>query len=126
MQHHSLHASFADQSADAHRKRSTPSRGSARTRVLVVEDEHDIAGLIKHTLERGGDMEVSVVATGDGALRAATDHLPDLILLDLNLPGLNGLEVCRLLRARPATKAVPIIMLTARSAESDRVIGLDA
>jgi len=103
-----------------------PTRGTAKTRVLVVEDEHDIAGLIRHTLERGGEMEVEVVGSGDAALKAAADQPPDLVVLDLNLPVLNGLEVCRLLRQRPATARVPIIMLTARTTESDRVIGLDA
>ena len=94
--------------------------------MLVVEDEQDIAGLIKHTLERGGDIDVHIVGSGDAALKAAAEQPPDLILLDLNLPVLNGLEVCRLLRSRPATKSVPIIMLTARTTESDRVVGLDA
>ena len=98
---------------------------STRARVLVIEDERDIAELVKHALERGGTIEVEVAVSGDVALKAAADHPPDLILLDLNLPVLDGLEVCRLLRARPATKTVPIIMLTARTAENDRVIGLD-
>jgi DNA-binding response OmpR family regulator len=97
-----------------------------KTRVLVVEDEQDIADLIKHTLERGGDISVEIVARGDEALKGAADNPPELILLDLNLPGLSGLDVCRLLRTRPATKSVPIIMLTARTTESDRVMGLDA
>lgn len=97
-----------------------------KTRVLCVEDEQDIAGLIKHTLERSGDMEVRIVGSGDAALKAASEEPPDVILLDLNLPVINGLEVCRLLRARAATKTVPIIMLTARTSESDRVVGLDA
>jgi DNA-binding response OmpR family regulator len=99
--------------------------GSALTRVLVVEDEPDVAGLVKHTLERGRDTEVDVAASGDAALKAVTDKLPDLIILDLNLPVLSGLEVCRILRARPATAHVPIIVLTARTSEADRVIGLD-
>lgn len=107
-----------------------PRHGDARTgskrRVLVVEDEQDIAGLIKHTLERGGDMDVQIATGGDAALKAATEEPPDLILLDLNLPVVNGLEVCRLLRARPATRSVPIIIVTARTSESDRVVGLDA
>jgi DNA-binding response OmpR family regulator len=94
-------------------------------RVLVVEDETDIAGLIKHALERGGDAEVDVVGTGDAALRAVTDRLPDLVILDLNLPVLSGIEVCRILRGRPATSRLPIIMLTARTSEADRVAGLD-
>jgi two-component system alkaline phosphatase synthesis response regulator PhoP len=98
---------------------------SATTRVLVVEDEQDIAGLLKHTLEKIGGVEVDVVDTGDAALRAVADREPDLILLDLNLPVLSGLEVCRILRARPNTAHIPIIMLTARTSESDRVTGLD-
>src|SRR3989338_3735080 len=99
---------------------------SDKTRVLGVEDEKDIAGLVKHTLERGGDTIVEVAASGDQALRAASEQPPDLIVLDLNLPVLGGLEVCRLLRTRPGTARTPIIMLTARASESDRVIGLDA
>jgi DNA-binding response OmpR family regulator len=94
--------------------------------VLVVEDERDIAELVKHTLERGGDVEVEIVGSGDAALKAAAEEPPQLIVLDLNLPVLNGIEVCRLLRSRSATKSVPIIMLTARSTEGDRVSGLDA
>ena len=98
---------------------------TGRRWVLVVEDEQDIADLIKHTLERGGDLDVNIVATGDGALKAVAERTPDLMLLDLNLPVLSGLEVCRLLRARPQTATIPIIMLTARTSESDRVTGLD-
>jgi DNA-binding response OmpR family regulator len=100
-------------------------RGASRTHVLVVDDEQDIAGLIKHTLEKGGGLEVELVATGDAALKAVTERTPDLIVLDLNLPVLSGLEVCRILRSRTATARVPIIMLTARTTESDRVTGLD-
>jgi DNA-binding response OmpR family regulator len=95
------------------------------TRILVVEDEADIAGLIRHALERGGDTVVEVVGAGDAALDVVKARTPDLVILDLSLPGLSGLEVCRLIRARPATAALPIIMLTARSSESDRVSGLD-
>jgi DNA-binding response OmpR family regulator len=94
-------------------------------RVLVVEDEHDIAGLIKHALERAGDGQVQIVSSGDAALRAITDQPPDVIILDLNLPVLSGTEVCRIVRSRPATANIPIIMLTARTAEADRVTGLD-
>jgi DNA-binding response OmpR family regulator len=101
-------------------------RSTDKTRVLVVEDEGDIAGLIKHTLERGGDATVEIAASGDQALKAASEQPPDLIILDLNLPVLGGLEVCRLLRTRPGTAKTPIIMVTARSTESDRVVGLDA
>jgi DNA-binding response OmpR family regulator len=98
---------------------------SRAPRVLVVEDEQDIAGLIKHALERSGDAQVEIVGSGDAALRAVTDNTPDLVILDLNLPVLSGTEVCRILRGRPATANVPIIMLTARTGESDRVTGLD-
>jgi len=98
---------------------------AAPTQILVVEDEPDIAGLIKHSLERSGHVEVSVVTSGDAALQQVTDQAPDLMILDLNLPVLSGLEVCRLLRARPATAQLPIIMLTARTGEADRVSGLD-
>lgn len=97
----------------------------APTRILVVDDEMDIAGLIKHSLERGGDVEVSIVNSGDAALKSITDRPPDLMILDLNLPVLSGTDVCRLVRARPATAKLPIIMLTARTGESDRVEGLD-
>jgi DNA-binding response OmpR family regulator len=94
-------------------------------RVLVVEDENDIAGLIKHTLERSGDASVEVVGRGDEALRSITGRPPDLVILDLNLPVLSGDEVCRILRQKQETRQIPIIMLTARTSESDRVAGLD-
>jgi two-component system, OmpR family, alkaline phosphatase synthesis response regulator PhoP len=98
---------------------------TAPTRILVVEDEVDIAQLIKHTFERKGDARVDLVTTGDAALRSIGDAPPDLLILDLNFPALDGTEVCRILRAKPATAALPIIMLTARTGESDRVAGLD-
>jgi two-component system alkaline phosphatase synthesis response regulator PhoP len=97
----------------------------ARHRVLIVEDEQDIAGLIKHTLERGGDTEAHIVGSGDAALKAVTERVPDLIILDLNLPVVGGLEVCRILRSRADVPHVPIIMLTARTSEDDRVSGLE-
>jgi DNA-binding response OmpR family regulator len=93
--------------------------------VLVVEDEQDIAGLIKHTLERSGDASVEIAGRGDDALRAIAVRLPDLVILDLNLPGLSGDDVCRMLRQRTETASLPIIMLTARTSETERVSGLD-
>jgi DNA-binding response OmpR family regulator len=102
-----------------------PAAMSRAPRVLVVEDEQDIAGLIKHALERSGDGVVEIVNSGDAALRAVTERAPDLVILDLNLPVLSGTEVCRILRGRSATANVPIIMLTARTSEADRVTGLD-
>ena len=95
------------------------------TRILVVDDEVDIAGLIRHSLERAGDVEVRVVNSGDAALKAVNEQMPDLVILDLNRPVVSGTEVCRLLRAKPATAQLPIIMLTARTGETDRVTGLD-
>ena len=100
-------------------------RHSSIARVLVVEDEADVANLVKHALERGGDARVEIASSGAGALEAVSRSAPDLLVLDLNLPGLDGTEVCRLIRARPATSMLPIIMLTARTEESDRVLGLD-
>ena len=96
-----------------------------RHRVLIVEDEPDIAGLIKHALERSGDADADIVGSGDDALKAVAERAPDLVILDLNLPVLGGLEVCRILRSRSDSRHVPIIMLTARSSEDDRVSGLD-
>jgi DNA-binding response OmpR family regulator len=112
-------------------RRQEPHRGPVergmppKTRVLVVEDEQDIAGLIKHTLERGGATEAEIVESGDAALRSVLERPPDLVILDLNIPVLSGLEVCRILRARPHSAHVPIIMLTAMTSESDRVAGFE-
>jgi DNA-binding response OmpR family regulator len=97
----------------------------APPRVLVVEDEQDIAGLIKHTLERSGDASVEIAGRGDDALRAIAVRMPDLVILDLNLPGLSGDDVCRMLRQGVETVNLPIIMLTARTSEAERVAGLD-
>jgi len=94
-------------------------------RVLVVEDEKDIARLVKHALEREGDRVVEMAESGDQALRLVAHDVPALLVLDVNLPVLTGFEVCRILRSRPATATVPIIMLTARANEQDRVSGLD-
>jgi two-component system, OmpR family, phosphate regulon response regulator PhoB len=96
-----------------------------RHRVLIVEDEQDIAGLIKHALERGGNADAEIVGSGDAALKAVTDRPPDLIILDLNLPVIGGTEVCRILRSRADLPRVPIIMLSARTSEDDRVSGLE-
>jgi DNA-binding response OmpR family regulator len=95
-------------------------------RVLIVEDEDDVASLIKRGLERGGDIQAEVVGTGAAALKAAIEAPPDLILLDLNLPFVDGTDVFRVLRSRPSTTGIPVIMLTARSGESDRVSALEA
>ena len=93
-------------------------------KVLIIEDEPDIRDLLALHLEQEG---YAVTKSSDGAdgLRLARGSVPDLILLDLMLPGMDGLEVCRRLRADPATRAVPLVMLTARSDELDRVLGLE-
>ena len=96
-----------------------------KPRVLIVEDEQDIAGLIKHTLERSGDADAEIASSGDAALRVVADRPPDVIILDLNLPVLSGVDVCRILRSRSDAPRVPIIMLTARTSEDDRVAGLE-
>jgi DNA-binding response OmpR family regulator len=92
--------------------------------ILVVEDDRDIAELIGHYLERAGHA-VTQVGSGPDALARARDRVPDVLILDLMLPGLDGFEVCRAMRADPATADVPIIMLTARAEEADRVSGLE-
>src|SRR5579864_8624977 len=97
----------------------------AKHRVLIVEDELDIAGLIKHTLERGGEASAEIVGSGDAALKAVMERAPDLMILDLNLPAMSGVDVCRIIRSRADLPHVPIIMLTARTSEDDRVRGLE-
>src|SRR5215475_14290698 len=92
--------------------------------VLVVEDEPDIRRLVVLHLERDG-FRCRTAANGLDALREVKANLPDLVVLDLMLPGLDGLEVCRRLRSDTSTASVPIIMLTAKSDEVDRVVGLE-
>jgi phosphate regulon transcriptional regulator PhoB len=92
--------------------------------VLVVEDEPDIRNLIVHHLTRDG-FRCQAVGSGAEALARLRSMPPDLVVLDLMLPGMDGLEVCRRLRAEPATAGVPIIMLTAKADEVDRVVGLE-
>jgi DNA-binding response OmpR family regulator len=91
----------------------------------VVEDEDDLARLIQHALERTGEFDVGLVSSGDAAVRRLTETPPDLVILDLNLPVLDGVEVFRILRSRTGTAHVPVIMLTARASENDRVSGLE-
>jgi DNA-binding response OmpR family regulator len=93
-------------------------------RVLIVEDSPDIAELIKHYLERAG-YDTTVHASGRDALIAARQSPPDLAVLDIMLPGMDGLQVCQALRSEPSTAAVPILMLTAKGEEADRVKGLE-
>jgi two-component system alkaline phosphatase synthesis response regulator PhoP len=94
------------------------------TRVLIVEDDPDIADLVARYLDKAGFVPERA-ATGRDALDAIGVRTPDLIVLDLMLPHVDGLEVCRVLRANEATTAIPIIMLTARAEESERIVGLE-
>jgi DNA-binding response OmpR family regulator len=95
------------------------------TRVLIIEDDPDIALSIRQYLQRQGGFTVSVAESGERGLIAAREVRPDLVLLDLMLPGIDGLKVCAALREDPETAEVPVIMLTARVEERDRVEGLD-
>ena len=95
--------------------------------VLIIEDDPDIAESLRYNLERDG-LKTRVAETGEKGLTAALDAQsgpPALIILDLMLPGMSGTELCRRLRREPATRRTPIIMLTARASESERVAGLD-
>ncbi|MGE5244031.1 MAG: response regulator transcription factor [Betaproteobacteria bacterium] len=93
-------------------------------RILVVEDDRDIADLVARYLERAG-FAVEVIASGRQALAAIEAKLPDLLVLDLMLPQMDGLQVCRAVRASERASNLPIIMLTARAEESDRIVGLE-
>ncbi|RPI11017.1 MAG: response regulator [Zetaproteobacteria bacterium] len=92
--------------------------------ILIVEDEADIANLVKYHLEKEG-LAARTVGDGKQALDLIVRDHPSLIILDLMLPGTDGLEVCRRLRAQSATQGIPIIMLTARAEEVDRILGLE-
>ena len=94
-------------------------------RVFVVEDDADIAAMVRRQLERTVACTVTAFARGDEFLAACELATPDLIVLDLNLPDTDGLVLCREVRAWEATRTVPILMLTARAAEGDRVAGLE-
>ena len=95
-----------------------------KTTVLVVEDELDILQLITHNL-KSADFDVLSAQDGYEALSVAKNHLPQLIILDLMIPGLDGFEVCKELKRSPVTKDIPVLMLTARGEEVDRIVGLE-
>jgi two-component system alkaline phosphatase synthesis response regulator PhoP len=96
----------------------------AKERILVVEDDDDILQLLKYNLEKEG-YPVTGVISGEEAWKALKSSVPDLILLDLMLPGVDGLEVCRILKREAQTSQIPIIMLTAKGEEVDIVTGLE-
>ena len=95
------------------------------SRILIVEDDNDIAALIAHYLEKAGHAS-EIASDGGRALSVARETPPDLVILDLMLPGLNGLEICRALRFDSRTAELPILMVTARGEESERILGLDS
>jgi two-component system phosphate regulon response regulator PhoB len=92
-------------------------------RILIIEDEPDITEVLKYNLEKN-HYQVATAGSGEDGLQAARDTLPDLVLLDLMLPGIDGLEVCRKLREDPRTRDLLVIMLTAKGTEADVVVGL--
>lgn len=92
--------------------------------IFAVEDEVHIQQLVKYNLETNG-YKVVTFGTGESLLEEITNTIPDLFILDIMLPGIDGLEVCRQLRSNARTKSVPIIMLTAKSEEFDKVLGLE-
>ena len=95
-----------------------------KEKILVVEDEEDILELVRYNLAKEG-YRVACVTSGEQGLREAKEGAPDLILLDLMLPGLDGLDVCRRLKSDPVTSVIPIIMLTAKGEDADIVTGLE-
>ena len=94
------------------------------TRILVAEDDPDIGNLLDHYLKKAGFI-ATVVASGGDVMPHIKRDAPDLVVLDIMLPGLDGLEVCRAIRSDPNSAAIPIIMLTAKGEESDRIVGLE-
>ena len=95
-----------------------------KERILVVDDEEDLLELVKYNLTKEG-FRVAGVGTGEEAIRRARTDLPDLVVLDLLLPNVDGLEVCRVLKNDPRTKHIPVVMLTAKNEEADMVTGLE-
>jgi two-component system phosphate regulon response regulator PhoB len=96
----------------------------ARERILLIEDEPDIAEVLQYNLEKEG-FAVEVARRGDAGLEAVRREAPDLLVLDLMLPGIDGLELTRMLKRDGSTSRIPIVMLTARSEEVDRIVGLE-
>jgi two-component system phosphate regulon response regulator PhoB len=99
---------------------STPSN-----RILIIEDEQDVVDMLTLNLRKAGGFVVSSAADGASGIRKAREELPSLIILDLMLPKMPGLEVCKILKNDGATRHIPIIMLTAKAEEIDRIVGLE-
>jgi two-component system phosphate regulon response regulator PhoB len=115
---------FSDEPRPAGFGQSSKPAAMTRERILVVDDEEDLLELVNYNLSKDG-YRVRCVATGEEALAEARQTLPDLIVLDVLLPAVDGLEVCRRLKADSRTQHIPIVMLTAKGEESDMVAGLE-
>ena len=96
-----------------------------KKRILIIEDDKDIVEAIRYNLEKERGFSVLAAPTGDEGLNLVLEVKPHLIILDIGLPGLTGYEVCRILRRDGETRDIPIVMLTARGSESDKVLGLE-
>lgn len=96
-----------------------------KQRILIIEDDEDIANNIKYNLERTNNYQVEVALTGEAGLELSSEGEYALLILDLNLPGMSGFELCRALRRRARTGQLPILMLSARTSEDDKVHGFD-
>lgn len=98
---------------------------TAGNKILVIEDEPDVVDMLTLALRKAGGFTVTTAADGGDGLRRAREELPALIVLDLMLPKMSGLEVCKVLKSDVATRHIPIIMLTAKAEEIDRIVGLE-
>jgi two-component system alkaline phosphatase synthesis response regulator PhoP len=96
----------------------------AKEHIVVVDDEEDLLELINYNLSKEG-YRVTCLPTGEGAMRTIKTQMPDMVLLDLLLPGVDGLELCRIIKGDPDTKHMPVVMLTAKAEDADVVTGLE-
>src|SRR2546423_14884798 len=95
------------------------------TKILIIEDEQDVIDLLTLNFRKAGGFTVTTAIDGATGLRKAREELPALIILDLMLPKMPGLEICKVLKTDPGTRHIPIIMLTAKAEEIDRIVGLE-
>jgi len=102
----------------------TGEKNMSKARILIVDDEEDILELLRYNISKEG-YDVISSENGEGCLELALSHSPDLIILDLMMPDIDGLEVCKKLKKDDKTKSIPVIMLTAKSMESDIIVGLE-
>ena len=100
--------------------KSTPTK-----KILIIEDEPDVIDLLTLQFKKAGEFSVATATDGASGVRKAREESPALIILDLMLPNMPGLEVCKILKSDPATRDIPIIMLTAKAEEIDRIVGLE-